>query len=422
MESLLNQNLINSIQAKWPHTIILMLLVILFSSNAVGLIDFSSGTVPGLSLRLSMFMSSDNGFMIPDVMQTAEFISLTFSGFMLALLLPFLKPVPASLIVLLSTIPSIYFGAAIPVRNSLIPMEYSLLIILLLFGFNVLISYFSETHNKQKMINTFGQFIPPEVVEQITEQPDLLNLNGESKTLTIFFCDLVNFTGLSEQLNPKQLVKLLNEYFNEMSGILYKHGGTIDKYIGDSIMAFWGAPVPQNDHEQRAIMATFEMHEEIKRLSESFKKRGWPGPGMGIGINTGRVSVGNMGSKYRVAYTVIGDAVNLASRLQSMTRFYNVPTIVGEKTASGVKNIVFRELDSVIAKGKSKETKIYQPICKQDQLTEVMSTNLATHANGLENYYQGNYEIAESKFRDLLESTDDRYYEYMLGKINQLTS
>lgn len=269
------------------------------------------------------------------------------------------------------------------------------------------------------MLTVFGQFIPPEVVNEITKRPELLSLDGESKYLTIFFCDLKDFTGISEQLNPKQVVKLLNEYFNSMTGILYHHGGTIDKYIGDSIMAFWGAPVPQDDHAERSILATFEMQEESKRLSNDFIKRGWPGPAMGIGVNSGRVSVGNMGSKYRLAYTVIGDAVNLAARLQSMTRIYHISTIVGEKTVNAVDSIIFRELDTVLAKGKHKETRIYQPVCKKDELSDEQAVILEQHHKGLTSYYNKDYKSAIAIFSDLLASSNDKYYEYMISKISQ---
>jgi adenylate cyclase len=414
------QTIILSLKAKWPQVLILLALVVLFAGNAVGIIDFSgSGSAPWFTFKPGIISSPGSGFWLSSIMTSAELICLIVSGILLAVFLPFLKPVTASLLVLFSAIPPIALGVSIPVRNTIIPMEYSLLIILMLFGFNVLISYFSETHARQKMLAAFGQFIPPEVVNEITKRPELLSLDGESKYLTIFFCDLVDFTGISEQLNPKQLVQLLNEYFNSMTGILYHHGGTIDKYIGDSIMAFWGAPVPQEDHAERAILATFEMQTESDRLSKEFIKRGWPGPAMGIGINTGRVSVGNMGSKYRLAYTVIGDAVNLAARLQSMTRIYKVSTIVGEKTAKAVDSIVFRELDTVLAKGKLKETRIYQPLCKKDALTDEQTTMLEQHHKGLTCYYDKDYTSAVAIFSELLSSNDDKYYEYMISKISQ---
>jgi len=246
----------------------------------------------------------------------------------------------------------------------------------------------------------------------------LLELEGESKDMTVFFCDLKNFTGFSEQLSPKDLVSLLNEYFTLMTEILYRHGATIDKYIGDSIMAFWSAPVSQEDHARRAIMASFEMHEEIEKLSEDFIGRGWPGPTMGVGINSGEMNVGNMGSKYRLAYTVIGDTVNLAARVEAMTRIYGVPTIVGEGTASAADDVVFRELDTVQAKGKSNTSRIYQPICRKDELTEQQKNMLHQRRAAMDSYYAEDTEAALQAFTQLLADTDEDYYRYMIEKLS----
>ena len=339
-------------------------------------------------------------------------------GMILCVLLPVLKPVHASILTVLCTIPSIYINAANPLRNPLVPMEYSLLIILMIYAVNVLFTYFNETRNKQKIIEIFGQYIPPELVSEISKQPEATNLSGESRKLTVFFCDLINFSGVAEQLNPKQLVMLLNEYFTAMTAILYKHGATIDKYIGDSIMAFWGAPIAHEDHARRAVLAAFEMHIEIKRLSGEFIKKGWPGPTMGIGINTGMMNVGNMGSRYRVSYTVIGDAVNLGSRLQTLTRTYHVPTVVGEETAQSIEDVVFMELDTVVARGKRKQTRIYQPVCMKDELTDEVRDRMALHREALENYYAGQFATADRLFKDLRETgVYEQYYSHMLDVI-----
>ncbi|MBF8270204.1 MAG: adenylate/guanylate cyclase with Chase sensor, partial [Gammaproteobacteria bacterium] len=193
--------------------------------------------------------------------------------------------------------------------QTLVPMEYSLLTVLILYSVNVLISYFRVTHARQKIIEVFGQYVPPDVVSEINKHPGQVNMEGESRRLTVFFCDLQNFTGTAEQLNPKQLSALLNEYLSSMSEILFKHGATIDKYIGDSIMAFWGAPLPQADHARRAVLSSFAMHEKIQHLSEQFINKGWPGPKMGIGMNTGMMNVGNMGSRYATWVPGIGSLI-----------------------------------------------------------------------------------------------------------------
>ena len=271
--------------------------------------------------------------------------------------------------------------------------------------------------------NMHPDIFVPQLVAEISKQPGRLNLEGESKYLTVFFCDLQNFTGVAEQLNPKQLARLLNEYFTVMTEILYSHGATIDKYIGDSIMTFWGAPLTQTDHAKRAVLSALEMQEEIKRLSETFVKRGWPGPTMGIGINTGMMNVGNMGSKYRITYTVVGDAVNLASRLETLTRTYHVPTIISETTMKESSGILFRALDVVQVRGKHNKTKIFEPICNENDADETLRKKLKQHEQAMEFYFAENWQQARLGIEQLKkEYSEDRLYPVMLDKILSKTN
>lgn len=407
------KSLIESIRLNWPQIAMILIVLILFLANASGFLEFNTQTPPWFVLKFTHLSQG-----MPSVLKSLEFNLLLAIGILMSFLLPIMKPISASLLTFFCTIPPIYINAAYPTRKPLVTMEYSLLIILMLFIVNVLFTYFNETRNKQKIIRIFGQYIPAALVSEISKHPESMSLDGDSKRLTVFFCDLINFSGVAEQLNPKQLVMLLNEYFNAMTGILYKHGATIDKYIGDSIMAFWGAPLPQQDHARRAIMASFEMHIEIKRLSREFIKKGWPGPDMGVGINTGMMNVGNMGSRYRVSYTVIGDAVNLGSRLQTLTRTYHVPTVVGEETMQNVDDVVFRELDTVTVRGKRNQSRVYQPVCMKNELSTELRDRLSAHKEALENYYSGDYTSARSQFESLLRlSGEDQYYAHMIETI-----
>jgi adenylate cyclase len=202
-----------------------------------------------------------------------------------------------------------------------------------------------------------------------------------------------------------------------MTTILYKYGATIDKYIGDCVMAFWGAPIPQEDHAQRAVLAAFEMHQEIHKLTELFHSRGLPTPTIGIGINSGVMNVGNMGSHYRLAYTVIGDPVNLAFRLQSATREYSVDTIIGEESLSKLSDMTFRELDTIAVKGKTKLTRIFEPICLNTELDESISNKLTQHNIALAAYYAQNFVLAANLFKKLMqEYPGDDYYQHMINK------
>lgn len=406
-----------SIKTEWPQVVTLLILVAAFCGNVTGLIEFGSDSFPGIAVNPEVF-SANGTFLLPEVVLSPEFFILLVSGLVVAALMPLLTPIAASIMVALLTIPPLYMSLGMLNYETLIPMEYSLLVLLVLFGINVLLKYFAETQKKQKLIDDFGRFVPPEIVEQLSKQPNLLELEGVSRQMTVFFCDLKNFTGFSETLSPKELVSLLNEYFTLMTEILYKHGATIDKYIGDSIMAFWSAPIPQEDHARRAVMASMDMHQSIEKLSKEFIGRGWPGPTMGVGINSGEMNVGNMGSRYRLAYTVIGDAVNLAARVEAMTRLYGVPTIVGEDTAAAVDDIVFRELDTVTVKGKTSSTRIFQPICPVSELTDQKRDFLERHKLALASYYERDIEKSRQLIIELLkESGDQQYYEYLLDKL-----
>ena len=391
---------------------------LLFVCNALGLLEFNLPSGAGIHLRMASFEAGGAGFALPDVARSVEFVILLVTGLILCLALPLLSPIRASLLTLVAVLPSLYRGLANPHGGTILPMEFSILTLGMIYTLNLLLSFFQETRAKEEIIALFGQFIPPHLAAEISRHPQQLSLDGESRRLTVFFCDLQNFSGVAEQLNPKQLTLLLNEYFTSMTEVLFRYGATIDKYIGDSIMAFWGAPLSVADHAKRAVLASFEMHRAIKQLAETFVRRGWPGPTMGIGINTGMMNVGNMGSKYRVAYTVVGDAVNLASRLETLTRTYQVPTIVSEFTRQDCDGIVFRTLDIVQVRGKHNRTRIYQPLCLDGDLNETLRKQLALHEKGVECLIAEDWAGAKAIFEELqhIESKDG-YYPVMLRRI-----
>jgi adenylate cyclase len=405
-------------KAQANQIILVFIVFLLFVCNGTGLLEIQFQANSGISFHSLLFNSGINqGIGLPPVIYSTEFVILIFSGIVLSLLLPILNPIQASLLTAACAILPI-FPAYATTSNSLLPLEFSLLTILILYAVNVLISYFKETVAKQKIVDVFGQYIPPQLVAEISKHPGQLNLDGESKYLTVFFCDLQNFTGVSEQLNPKQLARLLNEYFTAMTEILYSHGATIDKYIGDSIMTFWGAPVSQKDHALRAVLSSLEMQKEIALLSESFVKRGWPGPTMGIGINTGMMNVGNMGSKYRITYTVVGDAVNLASRLEGLTRNYHVPTIVSETTMKESDDVLFRALDVVQVKGKRNKTKIFEPVCRKNEADETLLNKINSHEKAMEYYFAENWQQARLALEKLKkEFAEDKLYPVLLDKV-----
>ncbi|MFT4581319.1 MAG: adenylate cyclase [Gammaproteobacteria bacterium] len=331
------------------HAVIIFGVFILFFLNAAGLLDFTA------ALTRSIFV---NSHVLPNVNRAtptifgADFICFVTVGLLLSAMLPRLDPVKASILAFLAMLPPFaveYMNAGVAQR---IPMEFTLLMTLALFSVNVLLKYFIDTHERQKIISVFGQYVPPAVVDAIRQAPEKFPLEGEARELTVLFCDIRNFSGISERLDPRQIAQMLNVYFTELTELLHSHGAIIDKYMGDAIMAFWGAPLEQPDHPTRAIRGGIDLIDGLAGINATFAERGWPTIDIGVGIDTGVMNVGNMGSRYRIAYTVVGDAVNLAARLEGLTRIYDTRLIVSETTAIANPEFEFRELDHVRVKGK----------------------------------------------------------------------
>ena len=193
----------------------------------------------------------------------------------------------------------------------MLPLAASLVLIAVLFALNMSWGYFVESRSKRQFTELFGQYVPPELVDEMAENPEKYSMEGKSEELTVMFSDMGGFTSISESLTPKELSQFINEYLTAMSLMIRSHRGTLDKYIGDAIMAFWGAPVADPEHARQAVISAMAMQAELVQLRAQMRARGWPEIRIGVGVNTGGMSVGDMGSPLRKAYTVMGDAVNL---------------------------------------------------------------------------------------------------------------
>jgi adenylate cyclase len=223
--------------------------------------------------------------------------------------------------------------------------------------------YFTEEREKKKIKAAFQHYLSSDVMNQVLDNPDKLRLGGERRECTVFFSDVRGFTSISEQLPPEKLVELMNDYLSPMTDIILRSGGVLDKYIGDAIMAFWGAPIDRPDQADVSALVVLKMMETLEELRRVFPQKGFPPIDIGCGVNTGLVSVGNMGSLERFAYTVMGDAVNLAARLESITKGYHVRSIFSEATVRQFKRpeaYALRDLDDIVVKGKKEAVKIYE--------------------------------------------------------------
>jgi adenylate cyclase len=247
--------------------------------------------------------------------------------------------------------------------DMVLPLASSILMIAALYTTDMAYGYFVESRSKRQFTELFGQYVPPELVDQMATDPEKYTMEPKAAELTIMFADVRGFTSISEALRPEELREYINQYLTDMSGIIRsKYNGTLDKYIGDAIMAFWGAPVDDPDHARKGVLAALEMQKECEVLNAKFVARGWPALRIGVGLNSGNVRVGDMGSQVRRAYTVMGDAVNVASRLEGRTKYYGVGILVGESTRKSVKDVAFREVDRIKVKGRDEAVTIYEPV------------------------------------------------------------
>ena len=265
-----------------------------------------------------------------------------------------------------------------------------------------------EEREKRFIKSAFSQYLAPAVVDQLVENPKLLNLGGENKVLTAFFSDVAGFTTISEQLTAGELVILLNEYLTEMTDIVMKYEGTVDKFEGDAIIAFFGAPIEFKDHATRTCYAALDMQKRLAQLRSIWKKKGRHELFMRIGINTGEVTVGNMGSENRFDYTMIGDPVNVAARLEGVNKQYYTYTMLSEFTYELAKDdIEARELDSIRVVGKKEPIKIYELLGRKGEMEDHIRLILPHFQEGLEHYKNQRWEEGITCFENALNLYED---------------
>lgn len=332
----------------------------------------------------------------------AEIVLVLLIGLIMGILLPVMSPLIATLftIVVLGAVTgmNVYIWQT---TDIVLPLASMLLFIFLLYVANMSYGYFIESRGKRQLAGLFGQYIPPEIVNEMSSAPAHFSLQGESRNMTVFFSDVRDFTSISESLDPSDLQNLMNEMLTPVTRVIHQHRGTIDKYMGDAVMAFWGAPLNDPDHARNAVYAALDIVELLKKLREDFQARGWPPLRLGIGIHTGVMHVGDMGSEFRKAYTVMGDAVNLGSRLEGITKQYGVQIIVSESTKSVVDDIVYRELDEVRVKGKDKPVKIYEPLGKKGDVSKEVLSELKLYEQARKYYRDQEWDLAELQFINL---------------------
>ncbi len=395
--------------------------IVLVGTSAPGLLDLRSTPVQNIYPGVEVHANLVSGILDRSINHRPawtigyEFSLLVLIGVSMALLLPMVSPLLAAAGSFGASL-LLIGGTVIAWDNHLIlPLASPLLLIGMIFILHMTYGFFIESRGKRQLAHLFGQYIPPELVDEMSESPTEFSLDGENREMTVLFSDVRGFTTISEGMDPKQLTQLMNALLTPMTRVIHKNRGTIDKYMGDCIMSFWGAPLTDSEHARHALYAALEMMDELIIMQADFKARGWPVVNIGIGLNSGFMNVGNMGSEFRMAYTVMGDAVNLGSRLEGLTKYYGVDIIVSDSTRVAIPEFVFRELDLVRVKGKNEPVAIFEPVGHKNDIDKAVISELTSYKQALRGFRAQNWDRAEIDFFNLSRSNPDRklYQEYL---------
>jgi len=397
--------------------------IVLLGSTAPGLADLRvtpfSNAFPGVEIHAHLIAGMLDGTTrsAPPWAGDAQLAAVLILGGVLTFVLLRFGPVVglAASIGLLALLLAAY--AAAWTRFWVVPMAAPMLTVFGLYAFNTAYGFFAESRNKRQMTKLFGQYVPPELAAEMSQDPAHYTMDGQSRDMTVLFSDIRGFTNFSENLSPAELAEVLNAYLSTMTHIVQHQRGTIDKYIGDAIMAFWNAPVDLTDHASRAVQTALEMQAALPQLNQEFVARGWPDVQIGVGANTGRMSVGNMGSEFRMSYTVMGDAVNLGSRLEGITKQYGVGILVTQTTVEADPVHVFMKIDDVRVKGKETPVAIYEPLGSKVDLDPVVKQNAADFEAAFAHYQKQDWDAAESALRALNQRTPRKLYDIYLERI-----
>jgi adenylate cyclase len=384
--------------------------IVLVGATATAIFDLRvtpfSAVCPGIEIHATVIdnILHQNFIQRPGWTSFIDILAIIFLGLILVPILSRVKAVMGFVIAILLAFIYVFINRFVFTGyNVWLNMVYPIFSIAIVYSGITLYKYVTEERERKKIRGTFQYYLSGPVIEEMLKDPSKLKLGGEKRDLSVLFSDIRGFTTISEKLTPEDLVHLLNEYLTVMTDLVFKYDGLLDKYMGDAIMAVFGAPVTQSDHPSRCCKTALDMMAELKTLQKKWGDEGKPVLDIGIGINTGDMVVGNMGSQMRFDYTVMGDNVNLGSRLEGINKEYGTNIVISEYTYDKVKDSFFcRELDSVRVKGKIQPVKIYE-LMGEKKDSEQWDGFVSVFEEGLKQYKQGHWDDAIAQFQKVLE-------------------
>ncbi len=411
--------------------------VVLIGSSAEGLKDLRSTALepfqPGVEIHANAIEQFLQGkyLLRPQVIDGVEVLFILVSGLLMVVLVPFVHVMVMALLCV-ALIGLAFMGSILAYVDYSILLDpfYASLCVFSIFVTSTLLTYLRVESERSQVRGAFGLYISPDFMKELTKNPDKLKLGGETRELTVMFSDIRRFTSICEGLSPEEIIQLMNDFLTPMSDLVMQNRGTIDKYMGDAMMAFWNAPLDDEDHARNACVTALGMQAALAPINERVKERAekeGKDPVLlkaGIGINTGPCAVGNMGSRQRFAYSTLGDAVNLASRLESQTKNYSVDILLGEATKGQVEDFAALELDLIQVMGKSKPVRIYTLIGDDGYAsTEEFKKWESKHESMIKNYREQNFDEVFKLVGECKKLSGGRLkttYEMYGGRINEL--
>ncbi len=405
--------------------------IVMVGATAIGIYDLRvtpfGSAFPGLEIHANVVDSilSEDFLYRPNWSAIFDVLAILVSGIFLGMLLPRVSVIPGLAAGLgIFFIYIIFCQYLFSAHGMVLNVVYPLSVILLVYVSITAYRYFVETRQKRFIKDAFSIYLAPTVVRQIIESPEHLKLGGEEREITAFFSDVQDFTSISEALEAEETAKLLNEFLTEMTDIILGHEGTVDKFEGDAIIAFFGAPNFLENHAERACMAAIEMQIRLKELRTKWKVEGRPQLNMRIGLCTGLAKVGNFGSEKRFDYTMIGDTVNIAARLEGANKVYGSYTLISETTRNAAGNdIAVREVDTIKVIGRKKPVTIFEILGYTKDIDQRLKQTTVHYQQGLHLYRNRDWEKAINSFRAALAILpDDAPSKTMLSRCDAFKS